>query len=170
MAQHNDAPTPVDPQLFLELTTRRTSAVGLVTARVDGWDYAAVVSDYLFISYEPPSVLVSLYELSRIAEALEQAESWVLHVLSAQQEPIARRLAEPGAPLVGLLERIAHTRRVAEGPAWITGALATFECETLSTQQVATHQLFAGRVIAQAGAPDLSAALLRHRGAYRAID
>lgn len=159
----------VDPEKFQELASRRATGVAVVSARIGHWDHAAVVSDYLFISYDPPSLLVSLFELSRICEALEEADTWTLNLLAGDQQGLAERLAEPGAPLIGLLDRVAHTRRTEQGPAWLTGALATFECQTMVEHQVATHKLFAGRVVAQSGANVLPEPLLRFRSRFTGL-
>ncbi|MCP6423264.1 flavin reductase family protein, partial [Klebsiella pneumoniae] len=87
--------------------------------------------------YDPPTMLVSLYEGARITEALDAAGRWTLSVLREDQEHIARWLGTPGQPIHGLLDRV-PLETTASGLPRIAGSLAWFELETVKTVEAAT--------------------------------
>ncbi len=130
------------------LSARAAKGVAIVSARVGRYDHATTVTDYLSVSYDPPTMLVSLYGLSRTTEAVEEAGRWALSLLASDQRVIAEQLGELGAPLRGLLDRIPHWRREPGGPAIIEGGVAWFECRTVDVHTAATHQLVIGEVVA----------------------
>ncbi len=157
--------------VFRELANHIAKGVVIVSARHRGLDYATTVTDVLSVSWDPPTLLVSLYSLGRMAEAVEASGTWGVSVLTAGQRPVADWLAEPGTPLVGLLDQVPHLRRDPEGPALIEGASAWFEVRTTASVEVATHTLFAGEVAwMSAGTAGPPGPLVRYRSGYSALD
>lgn len=168
---------PVQERFRLR-SNQAAKAVGIVSARVGSHDVATTVTDYVTVSWDPPTMLVSLYSLGRAAEAVAESDTWALSILAADQAPVAAWLAEPGTPTLGLLSNVAHARVSPGGPALIAGALAWFEIHTSTTVTVATHTLFAGEVVWFGGPDDrrpgageraFDPVLVRHRGAYRSL-
>ncbi|WP_308467259.1 flavin reductase family protein [Rathayibacter soli] len=137
-----------DQDAYKQLSTLVAKGTAIVSAVHRGWDNAATVTDYLSISYDPPTMVVSLYGLSRMAEALEGADRWALSILSSEQRAVADVLSEPGRPLDSLLSQIPHFRRADAAPPLIAGALGWFELRTIAMHEVATHILFVGEVVA----------------------
>jgi flavin reductase (DIM6/NTAB) family NADH-FMN oxidoreductase RutF len=141
--------------------------VAVVSAFHRGWDNAVTVTDYLSLSYDPPTMVVSLYSLSRMAEALTETEQWGLSLLAADQRAIADVLAEQGSPLDALLRQIPHFRRGDAAPALIRGALGWFQLRTIAMHEVATHILFVGEVVAMGrAAVGTRAPLVRFQSGY----
>lgn len=138
--------SPDDQEFYKRLSGEAAKGVAVLSTTNRGKDYAATVTDYLSVSFDPPTMLVSVYSLSRLAEAIESAGRWSLSLLSAGQVAVADGLAEPGAPLIGLLDQVAHSRREASAPPIVDGALAWFELRTVSTFEAATHTIFVGEV------------------------
>lgn len=143
---------PISEDEFRDISNRLAKGVAVVTARSRGHDIARTVTDVIAVSWDPPTMLVSLYSLGRIAEAVEEAGVWALSFLTAAQQPVASWLAEPGAPLVGLLDPVPHWRLGPDGPAIVSGALAWMVVETTQAHEIATHTLFAGAVVAMGAA------------------
>lgn len=135
----------VDVENYRRLSEDIASAIALLSARVGRWDLVTPIDSFLDVSYDPPTMVVSLYSLSRAAEALEQTGTCALSVLGDQQQGLAERFSEPGLPLQGMLESVAHTRD-GVGDALIEGSLATFSLEVESSHEAATHTLFVCRV------------------------
>jgi flavin reductase (DIM6/NTAB) family NADH-FMN oxidoreductase RutF len=161
-------PTEADQDVYRALAANAAKGVGVVTARQGRWDVAVTITDHLSISYDPPTMLVSLYALSRIAEAVTQADRWALSLLPDSLRPTADWLGEQGSPLVGLLGQVPHFRRDADGPALIDGALAWFELRTTAVHEAATHVLVVGEVVAMGSAAEPGAEpLVRFRSEYR---
>jgi flavin reductase (DIM6/NTAB) family NADH-FMN oxidoreductase RutF len=129
------------------LSSYAASGVAIVSTRLRGRDYAATVTAFLSVSYDPPTMLVSLFELSRIAEAVAESGTWALTLLGRGQQPIARRLSSAGAPVEGMFDQIPHGRGPVTDAAIPTGAVAWFEVKTSAVHTAATHQLFVGDVL-----------------------
>ncbi len=152
---------------FREVSNRLAKGVAIITARSRGRDHARTVTDVIAVSWDPPTMLVSLYSLGRMCEAVEDAGHWAVSFLAAEQRHIAGWLSEPGTPLIGLLDNIPHHRRDLDGPALIDDALAWLEVRTTASVEVATHTLVAGEVTWMSAAEgDTRPGLLRYRGSY----
>jgi flavin reductase (DIM6/NTAB) family NADH-FMN oxidoreductase RutF len=156
-----------DRELYRRASAELAKGVAVISAVHGGRDHASTVIDYLSVSYDPPTMLVSLYGLSRIEEAVEEAGRWALSLLAADQRWIAERLGSQGAPLIALLDQIPHHRREEGAPALIDGALAHFELRSAARHAAATHTLVVGEVtwmevpLARSGGP-----LIRYRSEY----
>ncbi|MET4003676.1 flavin reductase (DIM6/NTAB) family NADH-FMN oxidoreductase RutF [Arthrobacter sp. UYCu511] len=132
---------------YRRLSAEQAGSVAIISTRLRNRDYAATVTAYLSVSYEPPTLLVSLYADSRIAQAVADAGSWALSLLTAEQKSQANWLASPGTPIEGLLNQIDFRRSQVTENAIIAGALAYFEVETTAIHEAATHLLVVGNVL-----------------------
>lgn len=158
---------PIDQEAYKRLSGSMAKGVAVITARVGRWDHATPITDYLSVSYDPPTVLVSIYGLSRMAEALDASQTWALSILSAQQRGLADALAAEGKPLVGLLDQVPHRRNTQGGPAIIAGSLAWFELRTIGRYEAATHLLYVGEVLSMGrDAPTTARPLVRFQSGY----
>lgn len=160
-------PGEAEQDAYKRLSVNAAKGVAVVTAVHRGWDVAVTVTDFLSVSYDPPTVLVSLYSLSRMAEALDETDRWGLSLLAAGQRGVADALGYEGNPLVGLLDHVPHFRRADGAPPLIDGALSWFELRTVAKHEVATHTLFVGEVTAMGRAAAATAGpLIRFRSGY----
>src|SRR5699024_7988023 len=102
-------------------------AVGLavVSTRQGPHDLAVTVDSYLDISYDPPTMLIALYGMSRAAEAVEEAGHFCLNLLAEDQHDLADRFGTPAAPLQGMFNGLEVTR-TGDGDAILPGVLAHF--------------------------------------------
>jgi len=165
-------PSQHDIDEYRRLSSEQASGVAVVSTVWRGRDYAATVSSYLSVSYDPPTMLVSLYEGSRIAEAVAGSGRWALSLLNGAQQRSANWLASPGTPVEGLLMQTPFRRGKATGSAIIDGSLAYFELETTAVHEAATHLLVVGRVVAM-GTPQTGPAglgpLIHYAGDYHRL-
>lgn len=143
-----DAVSETDGDVYRGLSADAAAGVAIVSTRLRRHDYAATVTGYLSVSYDPPTMLVSLYGQSRIADAVADTGRWTLSLLGTGHRGIANWLASPGTPLHGLLAQVPFRRSPASGAVVIDGALAHFDLETTAVHEAATHLLFVGRVTA----------------------
>lgn len=157
---------------YRRLSAEQGCGVAIISTSLRNHDYAATVSAYMSVSYDPPTLLVSLYAESRIALAVAESGTWALSLLTAAQQAQANWLASPGTPIEGLLKQIDFRRGPATGNAVISGALAFFEVETTAIHEAATHLLVVGNVVSMGeDAPwvkDLSP-LIHYGGDYRRL-
>jgi flavin reductase (DIM6/NTAB) family NADH-FMN oxidoreductase RutF len=165
-------PGQADIDEYRRLSAEQAAGVGVVSTVWRKRDYAATVSAYLSVSYDPPTMLVSLYEGSRIAQAVAASGQWALTLLAAGQRRQANWLASPGAPIEGLLSQVPFRRGPATGCAVLDGGLAYFELATTAVHEEATHLLVVGQVVSMGSAtvrqPAMSP-LLHYAGDYRSI-
>lgn len=136
----NDFPMTMDSEAYRRISDDFPQPVALLATRVGKWDLVAVIDSFLDVSYDPPTMLVSLYRESRAAEAVQESGSCALTVLAASQTGLLDRFAEPGLPLQGMLAGVDHSRD-ARGNAIISGGITHFSLEVAAVHEAATHNL-----------------------------
>ena len=143
------APDPVDQDEYRRLSDLLAVGLAVVTTRQGSHDLAVTVDSYLDVSYDPPTMLVALYGMSRGAEAIEETRHCCLNLLGADQHHLADRFGTPGAPLLGMLSGLEVTR-TADGDAILPDVLAHFALRIEKAVDAATHRLLIGPVIEMA--------------------
>ncbi|MFI6491382.1 flavin reductase family protein [Streptomyces sp. NPDC050564] len=158
--------------------SRLAAGVVLVTAREDaldldgpdGEDVGMTATAFMSVSLDPPLVLVSLREGSRMDDLLAEQPLWAVSVLSESQRHIAGRFAMKGRISDRLLfEDIPYVRGEIAGAPLVGGALATLECRTEQRVAAGDHTLVIGRVLtAQVPSAD-GGPLTYFKGRYRQL-
>jgi flavin reductase (DIM6/NTAB) family NADH-FMN oxidoreductase RutF len=93
--------TLIDARLFRSTMGRFATGVTVVTAsRPDGHPHATTVNAFLSVSLDPPLVLVSLNNRSRMNTLLPLEGRYGINVLAASQEDHSRHFG--GRPVEGL--------------------------------------------------------------------
>jgi flavin reductase (DIM6/NTAB) family NADH-FMN oxidoreductase RutF len=122
------------------------------------------------VSLEPPLVLISLREGSRMDELMERRSRWAVSVLSESQRHIAGRFAMRGRISDRLLfEDIAYYRGEQSGAPILGGALAVLECRTEQRVTAGDHTLVIGRVLAAHTPSADGGPLIHFRGRYQRL-
>ncbi|WP_405736895.1 flavin reductase family protein [Streptomyces sp. NBC_01537] len=133
-----------------------------------GEDVGMTATAFMSVSLEPPLVLVSLREGSRMDEVLERQGRWAVSVLSESQRHIAGRFAMRGRISDRLLfEDIAYYRGELSGAPILGGALAVLECETEQRVPAGDHTLVIARVLSAETPSAEGGPLAYFRGRYR---
>ncbi|MEW2117929.1 flavin reductase family protein [Streptomyces sp. NPDC005474] len=166
---------------FRAAMSRLASGVVLVTAQEPsldpddphapgGEDVGMTATAFLSVSLDPPLVMVSVREGSRMDDLLDEQPLWAVSVLSENQRHIAGRFAMKGRISDRLLfADLPHTRGEASGAPLIGGALATLECRTEQRVPAGDHTLVIGRVLT-ATVPNADGGPLAYfRGRYRQL-
>lgn len=163
---------------FRAALARLTAGVVLVTAhepQLDpegprGEDAGMTATSFTSVSLDPPLVMVSLREGSRMDDLLAEQPLWAVSLLSVNQRTIAARFAMKGRVSDRLLfADVPHTRSEATGALLITGALATLECHTEQRVTAGDHTLVIGRVLKAEVPAQLGGPLTYYRGRYRQL-
>ncbi|WP_167382986.1 flavin reductase family protein [Streptomyces mangrovisoli] len=133
-----------------------------------GEDVGMTATAFLSVSLDPPLVLVSVREGSRMDDLLAEQPLWAVSVLTDSQRHIAGRFAMKGRISDRLLfADLPVTRGEASDAPLITDALATLECRTEQRVPAGDHTLVIGRVLT-ARAPGADGGPLTYfRGRYR---
>ncbi|MFF3399258.1 flavin reductase family protein [Streptomyces sp. NPDC002659] len=166
----------VSNEEFRAAMSRLAAGVVLVTAHDPddgprGEDVGMTATAFMSVSLDPPLVLVSLRNDSRMDDLLAEQPLWAVSVLSESQRHIAGRFAMKGRVSDRLLfEDIPYTRGEVSGSLLVRGALATLECRTEQRVVAGDHTLVIARVLS-AGLPSADGGPLTYfRGRYRQLD
>ncbi|MFF9344289.1 flavin reductase family protein [Streptomyces sp. NPDC014773] len=160
---------------FRAAMSRLAAGVVLVTAHDPddgprGEDVGMTATAFLSVSLDPPLVLVSLRNGSRMDDLLEEVPVWAVSVLAENQRHVAGRFAMKGRVSDRLLfADLPSTRGEESGAPLLDGALATLECRTESRVVAGDHTLVVGRVL-KVGLPAPDGDPLTYfRGKYRRL-
>ena len=93
--------TPIDARLFRSTMGRFATGVTIVSAsNGDGLPHATTVNAFLSVSLDPPLVLVSLGNHSRMNTLLSLGKRYGINLLATSQEQYSRHFG--GRPIEGL--------------------------------------------------------------------
>lgn len=127
---------------FREAMAGLAAGVAVVTAkRDDGHPCGLVATSVSSFSAAPPSMLVSVAHSSRCHSALTEGEGFGVHVLAADQEPLARVFAGLGD------DKFAGVDWEWDGEVpRIAGALSYLSCRRSAVFELYDHTLLVGDV------------------------
>ncbi|MFB8775032.1 flavin reductase family protein [Streptomyces broussonetiae] len=166
---------------FRAAMSRLASGVVLVTAKEPpldpddplapgGEDVGMTATAFMSVSLDPPLVLVSLRDGSRMDDLLTEQPQWAVSVLSESQRHIAGRFAMKGRISDRLLfEDIPYVRGEVTGAPLVGGALATLECRTEQRVAAGDHTLVVGRVLTAEVRSADGGPLTYFKGRYRQL-
>ncbi|WP_371616583.1 flavin reductase family protein [Streptomyces sp. NBC_00454] len=169
-------PEGVSNDEFRAAMSRLAAGVCLITAHEPalgaggprGEDAGMTATAFMSVSMDPPLVLVSLREGSRMDDLLAEQPLWSVSVLSDHQVQIASRFSMKGRISDRLLfADVPYVRGEISGAPLLTGALATLECRTENRVEAGDHTLVIGRVLAAAQPSPDAPPLTYFRGRYR---
>lgn len=133
-------------RLFIDAMSVLCSGVAVVSARrADGVPCGLVATSVSSFSASPPSVLVSIAHASRCHGALSECEHFGVHLLAADQEPVAAEFAGLGDDKFGAVDWSwdGDVPRVA-------GPLAYLRCRRSALFELYDHTLIVGDVVSGA--------------------
>ncbi|WP_296942321.1 flavin reductase family protein [uncultured Massilia sp.] len=150
-----------DSAHFRQALSQFATGVTVITTRLaDGSFRGLTASSFNSVSLEPPLVLWSLSNAANSLPIFSGNSHYVINVLSAGQEDLARRFSRRGEdPFAGTGYTLSRT-----GQPILEGAAAWFECHNRSRYPEGDHVIFVGEV--EDCAADPQAALLFHGGRF----
>ena len=155
----------VTPDEFRSVLGRFPSGVTVVTTKAeDGSDEGMTVSAFSSVSLDPPLVLICIEKNASAYQALTTAPGFVVNILSASQEQIARRFSIVD---IDRFEGVGYSR-TPNGLAVLDDLLGVIECATVAKHDAGDHTIIVGEVEAaraQNGTP-----LLYYRGGYAQLE
>ena len=122
-----------------------SSTVHVVTARRGDERIGRTVTSIMSLAAEPPTLLVSIDLMSRLAELIVQTGGFSVAALADDQEAIGDAFAG----------RVQASERfdLGEWSAWpsghpmLLGAASALDCEVVGSIETGTHVLFAGAIV-----------------------
>lgn len=142
---------------------RFATGVTVVTTMTPTGPLGITANSFASVSLAPPLVLWSPARHSRRFPAFEAASHFAVHVLSADQRPLAEGFARAGEGWPTSDPGVAFTPGIGDAPL-LDGCTARFECRHDSAHDGGDHLIVVGEIlrIAEADLPPL----LFHRGRY----
>jgi len=136
----------------------------VTTKNGDGSDEGMTVSAFCSVSLDPPLVLICIEKSASAYEALTTASGFVVNILAASQEQVARRFSIVD---VDRFEGVGYSRSP-NGTAVLDDVLGVIECTNFAMHDAGDHTIIVGEVEAaraQSGTP-----LLYYRGGYAQME
>ena len=143
------------------------SSVSVVTARRGDEVVGRTVTAMLSLSANPPTVLISIDIMSRLADLIAKTGGFSMAVLAEDQAEIADAFAGK----VVAEERFdrGDWSRWPSGQPMLAGAVTVVDCEVIGSIETGTHVLFAGAIV-EAEADDERRPLLWQRHGYHRLE
>ena len=122
---------------------RFASGVTVVTAKdADGRLHGITVSAFCSVSLDPPLILVCIDKNTGSHHALAQTDSFVVNILSENQQYISDRFA---SYLPDKFEAVEYSLGIDNVPI-LEGALANMECRLVNSHDNGDHTIFVGQI------------------------
>ncbi|MFR9675989.1 flavin reductase family protein [Streptomyces sp. TR06-5] len=143
----------VSEEEFKAAMSRLAAGVVLITAHdpeegPSGQDAGMTATAFLSVSLDPPMVMVSVRDGSRMDELLERQPLWAACLLTENQRQVAGRFAMKGRLSDRLLfDELPHTHGTATGAPLLDEALAVMECRTEQRVPAGDHNLVIARML-----------------------
>ena len=122
------------------------------------------VSAFCSVSLKPPLILICIEKTASAHPALASAPGFVVNVLSARQEQVARRFAIVD---IDRFDGIGFTRS-SQGYAVLDDVLGVIECSRHKLYEGGDHTIILGQVEAMRAEPGTP--LLYYRGGYAQLE
>jgi flavin reductase (DIM6/NTAB) family NADH-FMN oxidoreductase RutF len=144
---------------------RFPSGVTVVTTKAaDGSDEGMTVSAFSSVSLEPPLVLICIEKTASVYDALTRAPGFVVNILSAKQEQIARRFSIVD---IDRFEGVGFSR-TQNGIAVLDDVLGIIECRKFAVHDAGDHTVIVGEV--EATRVENGSPLIYYRGGYAQLE
>jgi flavin reductase len=142
------------------------STVSVVTARRGDERIGRTVTSMLSLSMNPPTILVSIDIMSRLADFIAKTGGFSFAMLADDQQAVGDAFAGRHDPA----ERFDSGQWTAwpSGHPMLVGAVTTLDCEVIGAIETGTHVLFAGAII-EAETTTSRAPLLWQRHQYHQV-
>jgi flavin reductase (DIM6/NTAB) family NADH-FMN oxidoreductase RutF len=155
----------VSPDEFRSVLGRFPSGVTVVTTKAtDGSDQGMTVSAFCSVSLEPPLVLICIEKTASVYDALTSAPGFVVNILSAKQEQIARRFSIVD---IDRFEGVGFSR-TQNGIVVLDDVLGIIECRKFALHDAGDHTIILGEV--EATRAENGSPLMYYRGGYAQLE
>jgi flavin reductase (DIM6/NTAB) family NADH-FMN oxidoreductase RutF len=153
--------SPVTESDLRRAVARFAAGVTVVASQEpDGQLRGMTVSAFLFVSFEPPLILVSMLKGVPTLHTINGRGAFGVSILGVDQQQLSDRFAGDED---GRFEHVAHDV-AASGAVTLPGAIATLECAVDQLVELGDHVLLVGQV--QAATFREGRPLLYYRGKY----
>ena len=122
------------------------------------------VSAFCSVSLEPPLILICIEKTASVYDALTSAPGFVVNILSAKQEQIARRFSIVD---IDRFEGVGFSR-TQNGIAVLDDVLGIIECRKFAVHDAGDHTIIVAEV--EASRAESGSPLMYYRGGYAQLE
>jgi len=122
------------------------------------------VSAFCSVSLEPPLVLICIEQTASVHDALTRAPTFVVNILAAKQEQVARRFSIVD---IDRFDGVGFSR-TRNGIAVLDDVLGVIECSKFALHDAGDHTVIVGEV--EATRVEIGTPLLYYRGGYAQLE
>ena len=155
----------MDTQMFKDVLSYFATGVTIVTTRNGDKHHGLTVSSFCSVSLDPPLVLVCISKSASSHDIIANSKIFAINILSAEQEALSRRFADPDLQsyerFEGIPFSLGHT-----GAAILPDILGYLDCEVYAAYEGGDHTIFVGRVV-DCATGSASRPLVYYRRGYR---
>ncbi|WP_432827612.1 flavin reductase family protein [Dactylosporangium sp. CA-092794] len=157
----------IDSGLFRRVLRRHAAAVVVVTAP---GPTGFTATSFTSVSLDPPLVSFSVAKTASAWPSVSSAPLVAVHVLTAEQEQVARAFATPGIDRFAAYETVGSWHPGLEGVPLLDGVLAVLTCRVVNHVEAGDHVIvIASPVHAEHHDDDQATPLVYHDGSYTAL-
>jgi flavin reductase (DIM6/NTAB) family NADH-FMN oxidoreductase RutF len=154
---------PCDELAFRKALGHFASGVAIITVVDDGIIHGTATNVFCPVSLQPPLVMISVGQQSRIRSILPRSRFYGISVLGRDQETFARHFA--GRPQTSL--QVSFTWQ--QNCPLLAGALLQLVCKITNECAAGDHMLYIGQVV-YLNSSDEHAPLLFYSGRYQGVE
>ncbi|WP_433058755.1 flavin reductase family protein [Dactylosporangium sp. CS-033363] len=161
----------IETGLFRRVLRRHAAAVVVVTApRPGGTGAGFTATSFTSVSLDPPLVSFCVAQAGSARPAVSAAALVAVHVLTAQQEEVARIFATPGIDRFAAYARIGSWHEGPEGVPVLHGPLAVLVCRVVNQVEAGDHVIVIASPVHAEHHDDAGATpLVYHDGTYTGL-
>lgn len=152
---------------FRAAMSAMASTVSVVTARRGDERIGRTVTSMLSLSLSPPTILISIDIMSRLADLIAKTGGFSLAMLADDQQAVADAFAGRTEP--DLRFASGDWAEWPSGHPMLLGAVTALDCDVIGSIETGTHVLFAGAVI-EAETTTSRSPLIWQRHDYHGLD
>jgi flavin reductase (DIM6/NTAB) family NADH-FMN oxidoreductase RutF len=135
------------------------TGVSVVTTLTDAGPLAITANSFASVSMDPALVLWCPAKSSPRHDAFVAAETYTIHIMANDQQPLARHFAQTGSDFDNV-----GWQTDANGTLHLSGCLARFECRKTQRHEAGDHSIIIGLVTRAFYSP--GSGLMFKRGQY----
>jgi flavin reductase (DIM6/NTAB) family NADH-FMN oxidoreductase RutF len=124
----------------------------------EGQAHGITISSFNTVSLEPPLILWSLNQHSRLMPHFEVGHKQLIHVLERSQESLAMHFAKVKGKQ---FDTVSH-QTTNSGLEQINGCVAYYECETVSVHTGGDHNIIVAKVLSLKNHPERKPLIFAH--------
>ena len=152
-------------QELKEILRRYPTGVTVVTSLLDGKPWGGTMNSFTSVALNPPLIAIFVMENSRTTTAIQNTGKFVVNIMKHDQEAHSKQFANDGVE--NKFDGVSY-KESQEGIPVLDDSLGYLECDLYSSEKIADHIMFVGKV-KRASVVNDEEALIYYKRAFRSF-